>query len=127
MTIKKDKAEVSSTESENGAFTLESQQGSCDVSISKAGCLTHTVTGVPVGEREVDLGEITLLSGDMNADERINMQDLRVFLQNFNKTGEKIGEPLTDVNADSKVNMQDLRVFLQNFNKTAAKDCTASF
>ena len=127
VTLKKDKAEVSSTESENGAFTLESQQGSCDVSISKAGCLTHTVTGVPVGEREVDLGEITLLSGDMNADERINMQDLRVFLQNFNKTGEKIGEPLTDVNADSKVNMQDLRVFLKNFNKTAEKDCTVSY
>ena len=127
VTLKKGAAEVTSAEAKDGVFALESEQGSCDVSISKAGCLTYTVTGVPVGEREVDLGEITLLSGDMNADERINMQDLRVFLQNFNKTGEKIGEPLTDVNADSKVNMQDLRVFLQNFNKTAAKDCTASF
>ena len=76
---------------------------------------------------DIDLGEIELLAGDMNADEKINMQDLRVFLQNFNKTGEKIEEPLTDVNADSKVNMQDLRVFLQNFNKTAAKDCTVSY
>ena len=72
----------------------------------------------------MDLGEIQLLAGDVNADEKINMQDLRIFLQNFNKTGENIGESLTDVNEDSKVNMQDLRVFLQNFNKTAVKDAT---
>ncbi|MBQ2738744.1 MAG: hypothetical protein IJF36_00800, partial [Oscillibacter sp.] len=76
---------------------------------------------------DVDLGEIKLVQGDVNADEKINMQDLRTFLQNFNKQGDKIEEPLTDVNSDSKVNMQDLRVFLQNFNKTAAKDCTVPY
>ena len=98
--------------------------GTYDVTVKKAGCLTHTVKDVKVEEQDIDLGEVKLLSGDVNADEKINMQDLRIFLQNFNKQGENIGESLTDVNEDSKVNMQDLRVFLKNFNKTSEKDAT---
>ena len=98
--------------------------GTYDVTVKKAGCLTHTVKDVKVEESDIDLGEVKLLSGDVNADEKINMQDLRIFLQNFNKQGENIGASLTDVNEDSKVNMQDLRVFLKNFNKTSEKDAT---
>ncbi|MBQ2996981.1 MAG: hypothetical protein IJE22_07125 [Oscillibacter sp.] len=102
-------------------------KGSYDVAVKKAGCLTYTVKNVTVEETDIDLGSVELLRGDVNADEKINMQDLRVFLQNFNKTGEAIGESLTDVTEDSKVNMQDLRVFLKNFNKTAEKDCTVIY
>ena len=107
--------EVEFTDLFGDGYTLQIQQ---------AGCLTWTATGISLRAGDVDLGEIQLLAGDVNADEKINMQDLRIFLQNFNKTGENIGESLTDVNEDSKVNMQDLRVFLQNFNKTAVKDAT---
>ena len=102
------------------------EQGQYDLQIKQAGCLTYTVKNISIGEEDVTLPEVTLVQGDVTGDEKINMQDLRVFLQNFNKVEEKIDEPLTDVNSDRKVNMQDLRVFLQNFNKTAEKDCTIS-
>ena len=102
------------------------EQGQYDLQIKQAGCLTCTVKDISIGEEDVTLPEVTLVQGDVTGDEKINMQDLRVFLQNFNKVEEKIDEPLTDVNSDRKVNMQDLRVFLQNFNKTAEKDCTIS-
>ena len=111
----------------DGTFSFEAPEDTFDVTVKKAGCLTYTVKDVTPNGADVDLGEIKLVQGDVNADEKINMQDLRTFLQNFNKQGEKIEEPLTDVNSDSKVNMQDLRVFLQNFNKTAAKDCTVPY
>ncbi|MBQ2738732.1 MAG: hypothetical protein IJF36_00740, partial [Oscillibacter sp.] len=103
------------------------EQGTYDLTVKKAGCLTYTVKDITVDNEDIDLGEIELLAGDVTGDEKINMQDLRVFLQNFNKTGENIGNDLTDVSGDNKVNMQDLRVFLKNFNKTAAKDCTVSY
>ena len=111
--------------SADGKMTIgDVAEGTYDLQVKKAGCLTHTVKEITVGSGDIDLGEIVLLRGDVSSDEKINMQDLRVFLQNFNKTGENITEPLTDVTEDEKVNMQDLRVFLKNFNKTAEKDCT---
>ncbi|MBQ2738601.1 MAG: leucine-rich repeat protein [Oscillibacter sp.] len=113
-----------STSFENGEFSISAGAAPFTVVIGKEGCLSYTVKDVT---ESAVLGEIELLAGDVNADEKINMQDLRVFLQNFNKTGEAIGESLTDVTEDSKVNMQDLRVFLKNFNKTAEKDCTVIY
>ena len=103
------------------------ETGLYDMTIAREGCLTCTIRKIPVMDEDVFLGTVELLRGDMTGDEKINMQDLRVFLQNFNKTGENIGESLTDVNEDGKVNMQDLRIFLKNFNKTAEKDCTVVF
>ena len=112
----------------DGSFVIDAvEQGTYDLTVKKAGCLTYTVKDITVDNEDIDLGEIELLAGDVTGDEKINMQDLRVFLQNFNKTGENIGNDLTDVSGDNKVNMQDLRVFLKNFNKTAAKDCTVSY
>ena len=112
-------------ETENGIaeFTFtEDEWGYYDILIHRPGCLQHMIQLVKVDDERVALGPVSLYAGEVVEDGRINMQDLRVFLQNFNKTGEDIAEPLADVNGDRKVNMQDLRVFLQNFNKTGVKD-----
>ena len=110
-----------------GTVTFTPAKGTYTLTAKKAGCLTYTVKDITVGSEDIDLGELKLLQGDLNADEKINMGDLRTFLGNFNKTGDAISEPLADFNADAKVNMSDLRVFLGNFNKTAEKDCTITY
>ena len=107
-----------------GSVTFSVKQGTYTLTAKKAGCLTYTVKDITVGSEDIDLGELKMLAGDLNADEKINMSDLRTFLNNFNKTGANISEPLADFDGNSKVNMSDLRVFLSNFNKTAEKDCT---
>ena len=108
----------------SGSFSFQ-PDGKCDVVFRAPGCLTVTVKDVP-GTGYYTFGTVELPQGDVNGDERINMQDLRIFLQNFNKTEEAIGEALTDVTEDGRVNMEDLRAFLQNFNKSA-EGCTRAY
>ncbi|MBQ2997322.1 MAG: hypothetical protein IJE22_08855 [Oscillibacter sp.] len=117
----KDGVETAQKVNKSGSFSFQ-PDGKCDVVFRAPGCLTVTVKDVP-GTGYYTFGTIALPQGDVNGDERINMQDLRIFLQNFNKTEEAIGEALTDVTEDGRVNMEDLRAFLQNFNKSA-EGCT---
>ena len=110
----------------DGTFVLPAE-GTFDVVIRKAGCLTVTVRGVTMENGEVDLGEIVLVAGDVNGDNKINISDMGAFRQEFGKTGENITNALTDVNGDGKVNIADMGIFRQNFGKTAEKDCTIQY
>ena len=101
--------------------------GTYDVTVKRDGCLTYTIKNITVGEADVDLGEITLVAGDVNEDDKINIADMGVFRAEFGKTGSAIGNAFTDVNGDGKVNIQDMGTFRQNFGKTAEKDCTVEY
>ena len=117
---------VGEAAAEDGSFSV-SASGECDVVITKGGCLTYTVKGVNVSDANIDLGEIQLVAGDVNEDDKINIADMGVFRQEFGKTGDAIGNACTDVNGDGKVNIADMGVFRQNFGKTAEKDCTVEY
>ena len=111
---------------ENAAFGGVAA-GTYDLVVKKGGCLTYTIKGVNVSNADIDLGEIVMVAGDVNSDDKINIADMGVFRQEFGKTGEAIGNAFTDVNGDGKVNIADMGVFRQNFGKTAEKDCTVEY
>jgi hypothetical protein len=54
------------------------------------------------------------LSGDLNSDNKVTVQDLSILLSNYGKTS-----ATADVNGDGKVDATDLPVLLANFGKTA--------
>ena len=111
----------------SGTFRGEIDAPCFDIVISAPGCLTTTVKNVSPPGNYVPLGEITLLRGDVNGDEMINIMDMATFRQNFGKTGETILNVLTDTNGDGMVNIMDMGTFRQNFGKTAEKDCTTVY
>ena len=115
------------TEGELVLNCTEEVWGYYDVVITRPGCLTYTIKKVEVSGEDIDLGTIELIAGDVNEDDKINIQDMGVFRQEFGKTGENIGNSYTDVNHDGKVNIQDMGIFRQNFGKTAEKDCTVEY
>ena len=111
----------------DGSFLFEVLEGTFDVTVKQPGYLTHTVKNVTPNGSDVDLGVITLVAGDVNGDNMINIMDMGAFRANFGKVGANILDPFTDVNGDGMVNIMDMGIFRANFGKTAAKDCTVEY
>ena len=116
-------------------FTLTGvASGTYDLVVTKAGHLTYTITGVVVGAGNVDLtadtskvySTITLLAGNMDGNNAINLQDLNQFRSNFGKAGSSITNSNADIDGNATVNLQDLNVFRSNFGKTTT-DCTKPY
>lgn len=107
------------------------RNGTYDLKCSAPGCLTYTITDIPVEQGEdnvyVDLGIIPWVAGDTNGDNMINIMDMAAFRKDFGKNVAGIGDVYTDVNNDDLVNIMDMAIFRQNFGKTAAKDCTVTY
>jgi len=118
---------VCTTEGEAQLSFSAEERGLYDLTVSRPGCLTATVKNVEVDQHDVIFADVTLVAGDTNGDEMINIMDMGAFRADFGKTGEEIGNPYTDVNGDGMVNIMDMGVFRANFGKTAAKDCTVVF
>ena len=117
------------------SFTLAGvASGTYDLVVTKAGHLTYTITGVVVGTGNVDLtadtskvySTITLLAGNMDGNNAINLQDLNQFRSNFGKAGSSITNSNADIDGNATVNLQDLNVFRSNFGKTTT-DCTKPY
>lgn len=99
--------------------------GTYDLKVTKAGHLSYTVTGVVVGDTEVDLSAsskayslMTLLCADIDGNDRSNASDLATFRTDFGKT---TGNPLTDCDGNGRRNAQDLAAFRLGFGKAAPK------
>ena len=119
-----------STESNAGAdgsFRVAVSEGTFDVTVKQPGYLTHTVKNITANGADVELGVITLLAGDTNGDDMINIMDMAAFRQNFGKSGDAVTNAFTDTNGDGMVNIMDMGTFRKNFGKTAAKDCTVEY
>ena len=96
--------------------------------------MIYTITGVKVESGNVDLtvdtskaySTITLLAGNMDGNNAINLQDLNQFRSNFGKAGSSITNSNADIDGNATVNLQDLNVFRSNFGKTTT-DCTKPY
>lgn len=112
--------------------------GTYDLVVTKDAHLTYTVKNVVVGGTDLDLTKhsnpaistMTLLCGDINGDESINVTDLNKVWDaaNFNKNVSAATNKLTDINGDGSVNVTDLNVIWDaaNFNKGVTA-CTYDF
>ena len=112
--------------------------GTYDLVVTKSAHLKYTVKNVTVGNAPLDLTKltdepyqtITLLCGDINGDESINVTDLNEVWDaaNFNKNAGAATNKLTDINGDGSVNVTDLNVIWDaaNFNKGVTA-CTYDF
>ena len=116
-------------------FTLTGvASGTYDLVVTKPGHLTYTITGVKVESGNVALtadtskvySTITLLAGNMDGNNAINLQDLNQFRSNFGKAGSSITNSNADIDGNATVNLQDLNVFRSNFGKTTT-DCTKPY
>lgn len=67
-------------------------------------------TDVTANVDSTDLGSITLLAGDINGDNIINIFDLAYMASNYQSV-----DPLADLNADGVVNIQDLALAASNY------------
>ena len=111
----------------DGSFCIDVSENAFDVTVKQPGYLTHTVKNVTSNGAAVELGVITLLAGDTNGDDMINIMDMAAFRQNFGKSGDSVQNAFTDTNGDGMVNIMDMGTFRKNFGKTAAKDCTVEY
>lgn len=62
------------------------------------------------------VGSITLLVGDINGDNAINLQDLAILARAYrSEAGQERYNPAADLNEDNRVNLQDLTLLASNF------------
>ena len=121
-------------------FTLNGvQAGTYDLVVSKTGHLPFTLTGVTVGNANIDLAasananynNIKLLAGDVNGDGYINVDDLNIVWNdsNYNKPVAAAANGVTDLNGDGYVNVDDLNLVWNdaNYNKNKSAHSTASY
>lgn len=98
-------------------FTLDSVPlgDSYDLEISKAGHTSYRLTGIPV-EEELSLGNLNLLSGDVNGDDKINVSDQNAILgsDTYNLSVSEAAVKSADVNGDDKINVSDINVVLSS-------------
>ncbi len=85
-----------------------------DVSFSHPMYLGAVLEGCTVGVDEtVGLSEVTLLGGDLNGDEVIDISDLVIGAANFNTA-----DPMSDINGDGMVDIFDIVLIGKNFGLT---------
>ena len=99
----------------DGTYVIEVGQGTYTVVLGKAGYLYKTYENVAANQAEVNLGEVTLLGGDFNADNKVSFEDLQAVLTSFNDPTVNV-----DINDDGKVTFEELQTVLTNFNETTA-------
>lgn len=110
-----------------GEFALNlPKRGTYSVTISKPGYLNYIITGVKFDKcMHILLGEIKLISGDIDGNGVINSSD-RTALQTAIDTNIEYDEKY-DLNGDKVINSKDMELLNTNYNKTTAKDCTIAW
>jgi hypothetical protein len=72
--------------------------------------LQQNLTSTENGQVAQTLGTITLLVGDVNADNRIDILDLAYIAQRYQSS-----DPTADLNADGRVDIIDLALAASNY------------
>jgi hypothetical protein len=94
------------------ALTVSQGEGFYTVAASATGYLTakgNRPVKLTVGS-EVDLGQVTLLGGDVNGDDQIDIRDLSYVAYHLGET-----DAQSDVNGDGQVDILDLTLIAGNF------------
>ena len=108
----------SGTTAFDGFFWLDEVPGDTyTVTASRAGFLTATCTDVSHAEATLtELAEVTLLAGDLNGDDLIDITDAVAI---GTALGEVTDEQVADLNADVQVDVLDLILMAVNYGQTA--------
>jgi hypothetical protein len=111
-------SQVSVTANSYGIYTGELdnlQSGVYHVLIKGPTHLTKKFANIELkpGNNSKDWSAVALLTGDANNDDKVNIQDFRILVEDYQKT-----ESPADFNFDGKVNIQDFRFIVENYRKT---------
>ncbi len=90
--------------------------GSYLVQAAYNGYLKAQKSSVYVVGAAVDLGTTTILGGDVNNDNNVNILDIVTIISRYGTTGWTSAEP-TDINDDGEVNIFDLTIAAGNFGR----------
>lgn len=135
---------VASTDA-NGEFTLEAELDSpktADVitladdtassngytlTVTKDCSTSYVITDIEVGTdvNEINLNNVTLYLGELTNDGVINVDDMLIVNNNYNKSG--ASNLAGDVNGDGVVNVDDLLLVNNNFSKSSTQMTYAEF
>ena len=108
-------------------FTLNSVPvgESYDLEISKTGHTAYRLTGIPV-EEEMPLGTLQLVSGDVDGNGLVTLQDQNTILRSdtYNLQLDQVAMKSADVDGSGSVNISDMNVVLSsnNYNKGAINE-----
>lgn len=105
-----------------GNLTLDNlPAGSYVVKVSKLGYIDLPATlnkTLVVNAGKTAVGKLTLVAGDVDNNEVINLSDAVAVANEWGHSGSAIVNPLADINADGKVDLLDLAIVAKNYNKT---------
>jgi hypothetical protein len=97
--------------------------GSYVVKVSKLGYIDLPATlnkTLVVNAGKTSVGKLTLVAGDVDNNEVINLADAVAVANEWGRSGSAIVNPLADINADGKVDLLDLAIVAKNYNKTSS-------
>ena len=107
-----------------GNLTLDNlPAGSYVVKVSKLGYIDLPATlnkTLVVNAGKTSVGKLTLVAGDVDNNEVINLSDAVAVANDWGRSGSAIVNPLADINADGKVDLLDLAIVAKNYNKTSS-------
>ncbi len=101
---------VNGTVKADGTYEIEVGQGTYDVVLGKAGYLYKTYEDVVANQTEVNIGAVTLIPGDFNADSVIDVEDIQAVLTGFGGAPEGL-----DLNDDGVIDVEEIQQTLSNF------------
>jgi len=108
---------ATATTGADGSFSLAlPAHGSYTINASYPGYLQSQKSAVYVAGTSVDIGPTTLVGGDVNADNCINILDIVSIIGKFGLTGLPASSP-EDINDDGTVNILDLTIAAGNFTR----------
>ncbi|AOT10888.1 hypothetical protein [Pseudoalteromonas luteoviolacea] len=105
----------------DGSFSVQAGIGEATLTFSAPGYLSkeQNITLSP-NQANVDLGEIDLVAGDSNGNDKIDIGDLTKLLGAYRTTSTDPNYSIgVDFNRDNKVDLQDLTLLGKNFGKQA--------
>lgn len=112
-------APVKTAETTKGAFNLSIAPGTYDVVISREGYLKYTIKNVVVAD-ELALDAVTLLPGDVDANDVVNTDDLTPIIGAFaQKSGDDSYAVKLDLDANGVINTDDLTPTISSFGQKA--------
>lgn len=117
LTDKSSSTTYTATSDENGDYEITSvPDGTYTLHIEKPGFLQYTKNTVTVDAVNAQLPEVTLVGGDINSSNSIDIQDLSLFLGDFGKNaGDTDSASYSDIDGSGVVIVSDLSIFLANF------------
>ncbi|RLC60256.1 MAG: hypothetical protein DRI80_11165 [Chloroflexota bacterium] len=112
-----DRVVATATTTADGGFSLVVPMGNTyTINASYPGYLQSQKDSVHIVGTTVDIGPTTLVGGDVNADNCINILDVVSIIGKFGRTGLPASTP-EDINDDGMINILDLTIAAGNFTR----------